>query len=286
MTSQTDTRPRAGRSERSAAEPPARFTDLLAAEWIKLRSLRSIPWFFLLTALTVIGMNANGARTSRADWATLTLSQQAYYAKFGALHDAFSRPSASLLLLAMSAVGAIAILSEQTTGLLRTTFTAAPARREVVAAKVVLTTAVAGGFGALLAAVSFWLDEAMLAGKYGGVPINHPGALRLVVASALLAPVGALVGLALGAVVRHSVATMVTLFLLLELIPLFAHDDTYWGAVVGNALPYNAWSRLLLPEHVAGTPFPSTLGGAWTVYAVWSAVGVVLAMTTVHQRDQ
>jgi len=263
-----------------------RFTDLLAAEWIKLRSLRSIPWFLLAATLTVVGMNANGARTSRAEFGSWTVHQQEYYAKFGALHDAFTRPCASLVLLMMGALGAIAILSEQTTGLLRTSFAAVPARRELLAAKVGVVAAVSTGFGVLVASVSFWLDEAILAGRYGGVSIGDPGALRLLTASALLAPLGALVGLALGAVIRHSVTAMVALFALLFMVPMFVRDDTHLGAVVANAHPFNAWARLGLVGEVTGLRFPSTAGGAWTVYPVWAALAVLLVMTAVPGRDQ
>ncbi|MET8452179.1 hypothetical protein [Streptomyces sp. NPDC005209] len=43
------------------AEPPARFRDVLAAEWIKMRSLRSTPWTIALTTLFVIGSAAVAA---------------------------------------------------------------------------------------------------------------------------------------------------------------------------------------------------------------------------------
>ncbi|MGW7002966.1 ABC transporter permease [Streptomyces sp. NPDC054933] len=286
MSTQTNTRPVTAGTYEPPAELPAKFTDLLAAEWIKLWSLRSIPWFILLSALATIGVNANAARSARADWPAWTPDHQAYYVKYGALPDAFTRPAAAWVLLAMGAVGAIAILSEQTSGLLRTTFGAVPARREVIASKVLVIAAVATGFGVLVVAVSFWLDEAILAGEYGGVSIGHPGALRLVAASALLAPVGALVGLGLGAVIRHSVATMVTLFLLAFILPTTINDNTHLGAVITNALPFRAWSRLILQGEIHGLPFPSTIGGAWTVYAVWTAVAVLLALATVPRRDQ
>lgn len=41
-----------------AAGPPARFRDLLASEWIKMRSLRSTPWTIALTVLFVVGSAA------------------------------------------------------------------------------------------------------------------------------------------------------------------------------------------------------------------------------------
>ncbi|WP_255951428.1 ABC transporter permease [Streptomyces odontomachi] len=280
------TAPAGPRTRQVPAGPPARFTDLLAAEWIKLRSLRSIPWFVLFGTVVIVGLNANGARSARADWPAWPAARQAYYARFGALDDAFTRPAAMSMLLAMGALGAIAILSEQTTGLLRTTFAAVPARREVMAAKTVVVCAVATGFGAFVVTVSFWLDEAILAGRYGGVGIGDPGTLRFVLASGLLAPVGALVGLGLGAVIRHAVTAMVTLFVLVFVLPSFVHDDTYAGAVVSHALPFPAWSCLILPDGMHGMRYPATAGGSWTVYALWTAVAVLLALAVVPRRDQ
>jgi hypothetical protein len=43
---------------------------------------------------------------------------------------------------------------------------------------------------------SFGLTQAILSGQHGGVSLSHPGAWRVVVASALLAPLSALVGAA------------------------------------------------------------------------------------------
>ncbi|WP_157536360.1 hypothetical protein [Kitasatospora mediocidica] len=51
-------------------------------------------------------------------------------------------------------------------------------------------------------------------------------------------------------------------------------------------LPFNAWARLLMPGREIGAPYPSTLGGAWTVYALWTVVAVVLAASIVPKRDQ
>jgi hypothetical protein len=41
------------------AQPPARFRDLIAAEWIKIRSLRSTFWTLAVTALVVIAAAVN-----------------------------------------------------------------------------------------------------------------------------------------------------------------------------------------------------------------------------------
>jgi hypothetical protein len=53
-----------------------------------------------------------------------------------------------------------------------------------------------------------------------GVSLGHPGAWRVVVASALLAPLSALVGAAVGAIVRHSAAAVGAAIVILQAVPL------------------------------------------------------------------
>ncbi|WP_051745334.1 hypothetical protein [Streptomyces scopuliridis] len=118
-----------------------------------------------------------------------------------------------------------------------------------------------------------------------GVPIGDPGALPVVLASALLAPVCALAGLALGAVIRHTAATMTATVAVLVLLPLVLTDGRHWSAVLDHAMPYQAWIRLSAVDH-SRSPFPWTTSGAWTVYAVWALAAAVLAVAGVHRRDQ
>ncbi|WP_406329810.1 ABC transporter permease [Streptomyces sp. NBC_00203] len=269
--------------------PVPRFTDLLAAEWIKLRSLRSTYWALGAGALAVIAFNANAARVDAADFSRFNGQMRNQTVKF-ALRDAFTDGSAMILILAVASIGAITIVGEYATGLVRTTFAAVPDRRALMAAKVTLVTAVMTVYGALVAGASFAATQAILDTRDAGVSLSHPGALRVVAASALLAPVCALAGMALGAVIRHSATTMVAATAVLLLIPSFITDRYRWTAAVRHAQPVNAWNRLadiaygkdpftLIPRHQA------TVTGAWLTFAAWAAVAAVVAVVTVDRRD-
>jgi hypothetical protein len=207
-----------------------------------------------------------------------------------ALRDAFTDGSAMILVLAVASIGAITIVGEYATGLVRTTFTAVPDRRALMAAKVTLVTAVMTVYGALVAGASFTATQAILSTRDAGVSLSHPGALRVVAASALLAPVCALAGMALGALIRHSATTMVAATALLLLIPSFLTDRYAWTAAVRHAQPINAWTRLadiayghdpftLVPRH------PATVTGGWTTFAAWAAVAAVVAVVAADRRD-
>ncbi|TDC12723.1 ABC transporter permease [Streptomyces sp. 8K308] len=269
------------------AEPRARFVDPLAAEWLKFWSLRSTPWFLLLAGLAVVGFNAGSAWDHYRYWHQYDARTRASFVADGmSLLDAFTSNGALILMLAASAIGALAVTGEYGSGSIRTTFAAVPARGSVMAAKVCVLAAVLTGFGALVAAVSFWSSQAILSARDAGVSIDHPGALRVVVASALLAPVSGLVGAALGALVRHSAAAVVCAVVALPLLPTFFSEDRHWSATIRHAMPYSAWEELTRTVDWVNGPYPMTVGGAWTVYAVWAAVAAALTVVAVLRRDQ
>ena len=76
-------------------------------------------------------------------------------------------------------------------------------------------------------------------------------------ASALLSPLSALVGAALGAVVRHSAAAMVSGVVILQILPVAVSERRHWSAVIAHTLPCQAWLRLVdIPYGLGGTHLP------------------------------
>jgi hypothetical protein len=271
------------------ALPAARFTDLLAAEWLKLRSLRSTYWALGAGALALIAFNANAAR---ADYVNYPHYGGPIHRDFvsWALRDAFTAGAAMMMVLACAGIGAITVVGEYGTGLIRTTFTAVPDRRALMAAKAMVVTAVMTVYGAVVAGASFAASQAILDGRGAGVSIDHPGAWRVVAASALLAPVSALTGFGIGALIRHSATTMVLTTFVQLLLPAFVTDHYHWTACVRNALPYNAWVRLVdvgygTHPFTLAAKYPTTVAGAWVVFGVWAAVSAVVAVVAVDRRD-
>ncbi|MBV9380526.1 MAG: hypothetical protein JOY82_16440 [Streptosporangiaceae bacterium] len=270
---------------RTAAEPSARFRDLLAAEWLKYRTLRSTPWSLLVATLAVLGFNVGNAWEHYIHWNMEHVAPAGFIAQGLPLLDAFGTNAALVTMIAASAIGAIAITGEFSTGLARTTFAAVPARRAVMAAKVSIITAVTTALGAVTAAASFGLTQAILSGRHAGIPISYPGALQVVAASALLAPLSALIGAAAGAIARRSAAAVAGSFVILLILPLIIRDSSRLTAVIAHALPFEAWDRLAAVPYPPGTAYPWTVTGAWIVYAAWALAAAVLAVTAVTRRD-
>ncbi|MEU2423829.1 ABC transporter permease [Streptomyces sp. NPDC007851] len=258
--------------------PPALFRDLLAAEWIKTRSLRSTPWTIALTLLFVVGSTAVATLADR--------SAPSGPAEFRP-YDAYPPAGYWTLILVACTVGALTVVSEYSSGLIRTTTVAVPARGSVVLAKAVVTAALWTAVGTAAATGSFLLSQAVLDRHHAGVPVTQPGVFRALVASALLAPVCALVGLGLGVLLRHAAATVVTSVFTLVMLPPMFSETSRWSADVGHALVSAAWNRLIRPwEPDPGSlAYTATVPGSWLVYALWPLLTVILAVLVVRHRD-
>ncbi|MBD0695995.1 ABC transporter permease subunit [Streptomyces sp. CBMA123] len=262
-----------------------RFGDLLAAEWLKFWSLRSIPWVLGLGALVVIAANLKSAQYLHDHY--LPGDGDPVVMKQVALNASFDTASADILMLLGGGLGAIVITGEYATGLIRTTLAAVPDRRAVLLAKAGVLTAVLLGFGAVSVGVSFALTQAMLADRGIGQSIGDPTALRYVAAAALFAPVCGLVGLCLGTLLRHSAGAVVGTVVVLFFLPSFVTERYRWSADLLHALPFPAWQRLARTT-LAGmrpTDYPATVAGSWVTYAVWALASVVLATVVIQRRD-
>ncbi|MCK7626486.1 ABC transporter permease [Streptomyces sp. RS10V-4] len=285
MTSTTG-QPAAASAAVRAAEPRSRFRDLLAAEWIKLWSLRSSSWAFAAGALVILAINLSAAVADYNNWPTYSQGIRALFVPIWAMRDAFTTGAGMVLILATGSIGALTVVGEYSTGQIRTTFAAVPARRSVVAAKMSVVTAVMLVYGAVVAGVSFGLTQAVLSGRDIGLSPGYPGALRAVAASALLAPVCALIGMGLGAVIRHTATTIVAFTGVLLLLPFLLSDRHRWSSAVLHALPRSAWERLVqMGDPFASSPCPATVSGSWIVYAAWPLAAAVVAVVAVRRRD-
>ncbi|MER8089037.1 ABC transporter permease [Streptomyces sp. NPDC058316] len=267
------------------AEPPARFRDLLASEWIKMRSLRSTPWTIALTTVFVIG---SAAASALAEYDNLAGSgpstrQPPAFLPF----TAYPSGGYWTLMLVAGSIGALTVVSEYSSGLIRTTTVAVPARGAVVLAKAVVAAALWTVVGTVISIGSFLVSQAILDGRHAGVTLTHPGVFRALVASALLAPVCALVGLGLGVLIRHSATTMVTTVFTLLMLPTLFSQSTLWSADVNHAMPVTAWRRLVQnwPPDPESLAYTATVPGSWIVYVLWPLIAVALAVVVVRHRD-
>ncbi|MFI9366725.1 ABC transporter permease [Kitasatospora sp. NPDC053057] len=267
------------------SDPKARFGDLVAAEWIKLWSLRSTGWSFAVTVALVLMSTVSIAAGDLRQYTGGDEEQRVLFRTLGRVADTFPSGAAMMLVIGAGAIGAITILGEYTSGMIRTTFTVVPARSAVMAAKAAAVTAATTLLGAGAALASYVAAQVVLSGEDLAVGPGHSGVLRLILASVLLAPVSALVGMGVAAVIRHNVAAIVATVALLFVIPSLLNARSRVSVDALHMTVLQAWDRLGHGQPAA-VEWPWTAGGACLVLTVWTLVAAALVVFSANRRDQ
>ncbi|RKN43889.1 ABC transporter permease [Streptomyces hoynatensis] len=251
----------------------------MAAEWIKTRSLRSTPWLLGLLVVFVIGAATFTALDNKGDYPGIAPSAQR-------LRDAFTPLGFMTLILVSGSVGALSVAGEYGSGLIRTTTVAVPARGSVMLAKAVVQAVLWTAAGLLVSAGSFVSVQVIMNGADVAGALGEPGAPRALAAATLVAPVCALAGLGIGALLRHVATTVVVTTSALLLLPPFLAEDRRWSADLRHALIQPSWERLVDTWPDGGGPFlRPTVPGSWAVYVLWPPAAVAVAVLTVRRRD-
>ena len=144
--------------------PPAAYRRAgaaLAAEWIKLRSLRSMLVTPLLGAVASIGVADLAVRNNATGWAHLDAVQKAQFDPLG-LNFNF----VTLGILLFGVLGALVVTNEYGSGLIRTTLAATPQRGLVLAAKAVLAGLVSFALAVVITFTAFFTGQAILSGAH------------------------------------------------------------------------------------------------------------------------
>jgi ABC-2 type transport system permease protein len=254
----------------------ARARDVLAFEWVKLRSIRSNRVTLLVAAIATIGSTAIVAHTVGSTAAplpgggftSLTVSFLGY---------------AEYAVIPVSVLAVLQFTSEYTTGLIRTTFIAVPQRWTVLAGKAAVTGGAALVAGEILAFACFFLTQALLSGRHHGVSLAQPGVPGAVLAGGFVLCACALTGIGLGAIVRHTPgAIAATLGVIYGLGALCLVLPTPWKGDVGRfTMPFAA------SQVVALHPQPGLLSPALSmlVLVAWPAAALLAAGLAITRRD-
>jgi hypothetical protein len=188
-----------------------RFPQAARMEWIKLRSLRSTWWALSLTVAGAVGIAvAVGVNTKDAS-ADLT-------------NNALAGISLGLLLAGV--LGVLLMTGEYTSGMVRATLTAIPNRSLVLAAKAAVFGVVTLAVGEAASFIAFLAGGAALPAKIPAPTLGQPGVLRAVVLSGAGYCLIGLLGLGLGAIIRHTPAAIAVLvggvYVLAQMVAAFA----------------------------------------------------------------
>jgi len=216
--------------------PPAAYRQAraaLAAEWIKLRSLRSMLLTPLLGAVAFIGLADGQARNNGANWPHLDAVQKA---RFDPLVINFNFVILGVLLFGV--LGALVATNEYGSGLIRTTLAATPQRGLVLAAKAVLTGLAAFALAVAITFTAFFTGQAIISGAHAPhVSLGDHHVLLHLLGTVCYLTVTGLIGLFAGVLVRSAAAAVISMFGLLLVLPLLA-DKITPDAVTRHTVPY------------------------------------------------
>lgn len=256
--------------------PAVLARDALAFEWLKLRSVRSNSVTLLVAAVVTLG-------------ATVVVAHaiSAVHAHVGP--DPFTPLTASFLayaeyaVLPVSVLGVLAFTAEYSSGLIRTTFTAVPRRWAVLGAKAAVAGAAALVAGEVLAFACFFLAQAIISGRHGGLSLGEPGVPGAVLAAGFLLCSAALTALGLGAIIRHTAgAITATIAVAYGLGGLCLTLPAPWKDGIGRFTMAFAASQVM-----AAHPQPGLLppAASMLVLIAWPAVTLLAAGLLLAARD-
>jgi ABC-2 type transport system permease protein len=179
-------------------------------------------------------------------------------------------------------LGALAVRSvtaEYASGMIRSTFTAMPARRLVLAGKAATVAAFAFPVALISNLVAFEIGQRIFAAKHLQVTLGHPGVLAAILFGPVAVSLIAVAGVGLGGVIRHTAGATTAMVVVIV-----------GGVTFGQLLPA-AW-RGYLP----GTAIQSTVtvhrspgilapGMAIAVLGVYAAIALAAASIRAAHTD-
>jgi ABC-type transport system involved in multi-copper enzyme maturation permease subunit len=221
-------------------------------EWIKLRSLRSTWWTLAVTVAGTVGIGLAVGLNSKNAAADLT-------------DNALAGVVPGLLLT--GALGVLTMTSEYSSGTIRATLAVVPRRSLVLAAKAAVFGVVTLVVGEAASFIAFFAAVMTVRHGVAAPTLGQPGVLRAVVLTGGAFCLIGLLGLGLGAIIRHSAAAVGVLvagvYVIVQVIGIIAHSVA-------------AYMPILILENSLSTTKPVSCGGSCPHFlSAWAGIGVL-----------
>jgi hypothetical protein len=242
------------------------FWRAAAAEWLRLRTVRTTWWCLLAAAVTIVGIGATAAFDEAQGPVGPHTVPATFAGEFGVLPGQFA-----LLVLAL-----LAVTQEYASGAIGPTLQWTPRRGVLLAARVtvpVVVATVAGVLLALVADVAAWLIAPDLTLTFADAADSLGRIAAVLVAGGVLA-VGA------GLLLRSTAGALATVFLLQLVLPaMLPGFGVEWMADLGKLLPGSGaiWTLLGEPDMTAAAAMALLVG--------WSGAALVAGGWSLLRRD-
>jgi ABC-2 type transport system permease protein len=242
---------------------------VLAAEWTKIRSVRSTMWSLLAFAVVAIGFSALVATVISADWNKpgnhpnhLTLATDPTGLIYGA--------GFGIGQLALCVLGVIVISSEYSTGAIRASLLAVPRRLPMLAAKAIVFALLELVIAVITVFAVFFISTSILRGHVS-VTLSQPGVLRATLGGICYLIVLGLFAMAIGGLIRHTAGAIATVIALVLVVPPLI--SLIPGTIANHIHGY-------LPT-IAGQLIGQTAQQPADVLSPWQGFGIFCAWTAV-----
>jgi ABC-2 type transport system permease protein len=250
-----------------------RFRQAAAMEWVKLRTLRSTWWTLALTfagavaLAVVVGLNTKNAAG-----------------------DLTNNALAGVVpgLLFTGVLGVMVMTSEFTSGLIRSTLAAVPRRPLVIAAKAAVFGGVTLVLGEAVSFVAFFAGGAALRHGITAPSLTQPGVLRAVVLSGAAFSLIGLLGMGLGAIIRHTAVAIGVLvggiWILAQIVGSLAHSIAGYMPIIiiGNSL---SGTKPLSCSDQSQCPHPLGPWAGLGMLCLYAAVALAIGGWLLARRD-
>ncbi|NUP45784.1 MAG: ABC transporter permease subunit [Catenulispora sp.] len=247
---------------------------MIKSEWIKLWSVRSSWWSLYVAAAGMIGIAVTYSLVIKPVQATPTDALQG--AAFGQL--------------AFGVLGVLAVSTEYSTGLIRTTFATVPRRRRVIAAKAALLVAVLLAAAQIVAFAAFFTAQLLLGHRGVHFSLGDRDMLISVLGCGCYMTFIGMFGFCVGVLLQKTTPAIATffgiVFVAMGVIPNLMPDSIKADVTrltflkIGEAMSNPA--RTLPRDATDGL---LSTGAAWGMCLVYLAVVVVVPLLVVTRRD-
>jgi ABC-2 type transport system permease protein len=268
----------ASSGRRAAPSARLRGQAALSAEWIKLRSLRSMLVTPALAAVVCIGY---------ADFLCWRFTQR--WHAFDAANKAGFQPldaNFNVLVIGVlffGVLGALVVTNEYGNGLIRATLAATPQRGLILAAKTALVFLIALLWSAVICFAAFLTGQGILAGGHlPHVTLADAGVLGRVLGATFYLTAASLIGLFIGVISRSAAVAMTCVFGVFLVLPTLL--NSLHGGVWRHTVPYlpsNLGNALWL-SHTGSLARPTVAALGLTAYII---VLGALATYSLRSRD-
>jgi ABC-type transport system involved in multi-copper enzyme maturation permease subunit len=265
-----------GAAPATAARPVTQVR-VVRSEWTKLRALRSTWWCGLLAVLLIVGLGAAIAG-SGAPYKISASNSAA-----GGL--AVSLAGVVIAQLVLGVLGVLMFSGEYATGMIRATLAVVPSRLPVLWAKLSGRVGLVLPLSLLAAVAEFFVTTALESSRGGSaISLTDPGVLREVAGASLYLAVIAVIGLALGGMLRRTAAGLSVFAAVFFVVPIVTAYLPHSIRGLAPYLPSNAGGALW----GAGKLFGGQQLSPWNGFAVLCGYAVVLtglAAWRLRRRD-